>query len=167
MPPTFEFESDLQAAIVDALERCGCWVMVNRVVRHRRQPTGLGTGSPDLLVVIPTHGVLFVECKRDAASKPSPEQIAFHNRARLFGVRSIVVRSVAEVLAAVQAIRAGRAWPVSAPLPAPATTAAAPAPRSPSDATGGPPARPTRPRGRQGAATAKPKTSRTKTERAA
>lgn len=144
MPPTYEFESELQEAIVRALEACGCWPMVNRVVKHRRAPTGLGTGSPDLLVAIPTHGLLFVECKRDAASKPSPEQIRWHARARTFGVRSVVVRSATEVLACVQAIRGGRAWPVT-----PVATDAASGSPSPPQAR-------QRPRGRTSSCSAAP-----------
>lgn len=157
MPPTYEFESELQEAIVRALEACGCWPMVNRVVKHRRAPTGLGTGSPDLLVAIPTHGLVWLECKRDAASKPSPEQVAFHARLRMFGQRVYVVRSVAESLAVVQAIRGGRAWPVT-----PVATDAASGSPSPPQArqrhrgrTSSCPAGPTRPEGRSGAANGK------------
>lgn len=164
MPPTFEFESELQEAIVKALEAVHCWPMVNRVVKHRRAPTGLGTGSPDLLVAIPTHGLLFIECKRDAASKPSSEQILFHARLRVFGQRVAVVRSVEEALAVVQAIRGGRS---PAPMPIPAGQLVAGGAKGASPATPGPSTRPTRGRGRRGAATANSKTSQTKTGRAA
>jgi hypothetical protein len=152
MLPKFEFESDLQEAIVRALESVHCWPMVNRVVMHRGRPTGLGTGSPDLLVAIPTHGHVWFECKRDAASRPSPEQVAFHARLRLFGQRVYVVRSVTEALACVAAIRAGRAMPV-----APVAPAAPPSPATAGDRPkrrrAGRPKAAARPGGLAGAAT--------------
>lgn len=102
---TYALESDLQAAVIGALEACGCWPIVNRVVRHRGGATGLGLGSPDLVVVVPTHGAICLELKRDKASKPSREQVAWHARAKVFGLPVYVVRSVTEALATVTAIR--------------------------------------------------------------
>lgn len=100
-------EAQLQETVLDALRRCGCWAHANVVVKKGRRPTGLGTGSPDVLAIIPPDGLhVWFELKRDAASKPSPEQIAWHENAKRYGVRVFVVRQVTEVLAIVQALRA-------------------------------------------------------------
>lgn len=106
----YAYETDLQAAVIDALTACGCWVMPNVVVRHRKRATGLGTGSPDVLAIVPPTGVhVWFELKRDAKSKLRPGQREWRDQARRFGVRHVhEIRSVSEALAVVQAIRGGR-----------------------------------------------------------
>jgi hypothetical protein len=99
-------ESALQAAILDALNRAGCIATANVVCLHRGRPTGLGTGSPDVYVIVPPNSTVWLEVKTpDKASKLSQEQIDLHARWRRGGVRIEVVRSVTEALAVVAEIR--------------------------------------------------------------
>lgn len=51
---TYDLEHDLQRPLVHALEACGCWVLVNRVVRHRGHPTGLQAIRGGRLSAAPT-----------------------------------------------------------------------------------------------------------------
>jgi len=99
-------ESDLQSAILDALNRTGCIARANVVVLHRGRPTGLGTGSPDIYVIIPPGSSVWLEVKTpDRSSKLSPEQVELHAAWRRGGIRIDVVRSVTEALAIVASIR--------------------------------------------------------------
>lgn len=86
--------------------------MENRVVLHRKRPTGLGTGSPDLLIAIPgcPRGteILFAELKTEEGRR-SADQVKWHEDARRFGLRVETIRSVTELVATITAIRFGRA----------------------------------------------------------
>lgn len=106
-------ESDLQAAVCEALRRIGCRVHENRVVRKGQRATGAGKGSPDLLVSIPGARprwveMVWMELKTDEG-RVSQAQKDWHAQATLVGERVAVVRSVTEALAVVNAIRGGRA----------------------------------------------------------
>lgn len=111
----FEFERELQDACVAAAKACGCWPIENVVVLKGKRVTGLGAGSPDLLVIVPAAepngrpAYVWFELKRDGKSKRSPAQVRWHAQAALLKMRVYTVRSVTEMLAVIQAVRFGRA----------------------------------------------------------
>lgn len=87
-------ETDLSKAIRDALTRRGFWVeRVNsgKAKVRRGWLYGAAIGTPDILVIAPVYG--WLEVKTDIG-RLSAEQTAWHDRARNFGVRVDVVRSV-------------------------------------------------------------------------
>jgi hypothetical protein len=76
----FAYETDLHEACVAMAKAIGCRPMTNVVVLHRGRPTGLGTGSPDLVIAVPGCGrparteILFFELKTETGRR-SAEQI--------------------------------------------------------------------------------------------
>ena len=98
-------EKTRQAEIIHALRLRGHFVEVNGV--HKGGSTrrsGLGPGSPDLLVILKGTGVaLFLEVKRDEKEKPTTLQEIWHRRAQAAGITCEVVWSVAMAERAVEA----------------------------------------------------------------
>jgi hypothetical protein len=96
-------EADTLRAIHSALTSLGYWVIRihSGKVRVKRGFMQLApVGTPDLLVL---DAMGFLEVKTaDKASKPSAEQLAWHERAAKLGVRVAVVRSVGEAIAKVR-----------------------------------------------------------------
>lgn len=96
-------ETDLSRSIRDALARFGFWterVNAGRVKARGGWHYGASNGTPDLVVVAPSYG--WLEVKTDTGDLRD-EQTAWHDRARNFGVRVAVVRSVEAALREVQA----------------------------------------------------------------
>ena len=93
-------ETDRQAAIVGALEKTGRLVLR---IHSGKVPVRGGwmqlapKGTPDLYVV----GWGWLETKTDK-TKPTPEQLAMHERLRAAGELVEVVRTPAEAISAVQ-----------------------------------------------------------------
>jgi len=117
----FTYETELHEACVQAAKAIGCRPMTNVVVLHRGRPTGLGTGSPDLIVVIPGSNFpdrepryVWFELKRptmkgDKKSDRSKEQVEWHEDAKRFGMRVHTIRAVTEMVDVITAVRFGRA----------------------------------------------------------
>lgn len=98
-------ERRLQGQIVRAINDAplGAWAVPNIVVQKRRKSytdvTGLGTGSPDVYVAIAPNRHLWLEVKCDETKGVLSEaQREWHEKARSFGVRVFIVRSVAEAV---------------------------------------------------------------------
>lgn len=118
-PIDLTLERDLLAACIDAAQAIGCVPMPNVVVPTVRGATGLGKGSPDLVVAVPgafrlatgasETAVIFFELKKDAASKRSPAQVKWHSEHANAGLRIHTIRSVREMIDAITALRLGRA----------------------------------------------------------
>jgi len=103
-------ETGLSRAIRRALERLGHWV-IRTQSRGRTGPRSVATGEPglpDLMVLLRGGHVAFLEVKRPTG-RLSPEQVAWHERARAMGIRVAVVRSVPEAVDAVRAFARGEA----------------------------------------------------------
>lgn len=105
--PPFEKERQLQTAILKAINGAplGALAIENIVVKKTRathtEVTGLGTGSPDLLVLLaPAGKVIFLEVKTEDGTL-SDAQIEWHARVRRHGAIVHVVRSVEEAVAVV------------------------------------------------------------------
>ena len=105
--PPFEKERHLQSAFLKAINEAplGAWAIENIVVKKTRgahvEVTGLGTGSPDLLVLLaPAGKVIFLEVKTEDGVL-SDAQIEWHGSARRHGASVHVVRSVEEAVAVV------------------------------------------------------------------
>jgi hypothetical protein len=107
-------ERKLQQRIVATINKAplDAWAIPNVVVRKSRRAfceiTGLGAGSPDVYVAIRPGGQhLWLEVKCDeTAGTLSEAQVAWHERARSFGVEVVTVRSVEAAVAAVVKARA-------------------------------------------------------------
>lgn len=102
-------ESALQLRAIDALAALGLWAIPNRVVLHRGAPTGLGPGSPDLVVVAPDGVAGWIEMKtEERGSRLDVDQIEWHRRAALFKHHVHVARTVEQAVRAGLAIRGMR-----------------------------------------------------------
>ena len=98
-------ETEIQRAIVVALEAIGVWVIRTGVSRKRgKRGTQSGEpGFPDLYLP----GLGHLEVKRPGEAL-SPEQITWHARAKAVGVRVRTVDSAGEAERVVMAWRDGR-----------------------------------------------------------
>lgn len=97
-------ETELQAAIANALNRLGFWVERTNAgstggVRHLRK------GTPDLLIVAPAYG--WIEVKR-LGEEPNPNQKKWMARASRAGVPHAVVSSVNEAVSIALAWKASQ-----------------------------------------------------------
>lgn len=111
-------ERDLHAACVAAAKAVGCVPLTNTVVRKGKRATGLGKGSPDILLVVPAalrlaSGVnepayLWFELKTKTGRR-SPAQVKWHAEHSHLGMRIKTITSVTEMLAEITAVRFGRA----------------------------------------------------------
>lgn len=99
-------ETQLQSAIMSALESLGFWVI--RTGRHKYRP-GVAApnfgddGFPDVMVMVRGIGATFLEVKCPGKS-PDPDQVAWHIKADLHSVRVATITSVAD------AVRTVRHW---------------------------------------------------------
>ena len=106
-------ESTTQSAIVAALRRIGCDVMVHAAETRAGRRLGPAPGFPrgfcDLLILDapPGAGVIFAEVKR-AGENPRPEQLAMHTRLRRGGATVAVWHSAEQAVRDVMAMRAKR-----------------------------------------------------------
>jgi len=94
-------ETDLSKAIRDALTRRGFWVERIGAGGYRGRAVGAKPGTPDILIIAPVYAWLEVKTE---TGRLSDHQVAWHDRARSFGVRVEVVRSVEGALRAVEAL---------------------------------------------------------------
>jgi hypothetical protein len=104
-------ETKLQAAIVEALERSGCYVIRHNAGGHRVKRGYLHLqekGFPDLEVLAPRGVHLFAEVKLPG-EEPTKEQEAVHAKLRALGHVVCVWCSAQEATSAVAARRA-QAW---------------------------------------------------------
>lgn len=121
MPDDFALERDLHQACVDAAVAVGCVPLTNVVEpsrRSRKGASGLGKGSPDLLIVVPAAlrlangryapAYLWFELKT-ATGKRSVAQVDWHRKHAHLGMSIHTITSVTEMLAVIQAVRFGRA----------------------------------------------------------
>ncbi len=95
-------ETALSKEIRDALARRGFWIeRVNSGKTRVRRGWlyGASAGTPDILVIAPAFG--FLEVKTETGGL-NPDQVAWHDKARAFGVRVEVVRSVEGALRTVE-----------------------------------------------------------------
>ncbi len=87
-------ESRLQGRIVKALRSVGVWVMRTGVTRKRGR-SGTQSGEPGMPDLWTPHGWLEVKLPGGALS---PKQVAWHEKARLHGVRVWTVDSEIEAV---------------------------------------------------------------------
>lgn len=98
-------ESDIKRAVLDALHAIGIRAMSN-ALGGRKYRTGLGPGSPDVVVVLPPHGTFVaLELKVPESGKQSDAQKAWQKAHERDGGYYFVVRSVDEAIAVVMATR--------------------------------------------------------------
>lgn len=94
-------ESEIQAAIADALRLRGCYVERRNSGAVRTQAGGLvrlaPVGTPDLALVLPGGRAGFVEVKRPG-ERPTPAQAEKHAELRGYGAVVVVAHSVDEAL---------------------------------------------------------------------
>jgi len=100
-------EAQLQKAIVDTLRWRGCLVFAvpnggKRAKIEAARMVGQGTlaGAPDLVVILPGGGTLWLEVKT-AKGRVEPHQAELHDRMRRLGHDVRVVRSIDDALASV------------------------------------------------------------------
>lgn len=102
-PLAMTSEADLKRACLNALKRIGVFAMGNALGGSRYR-TGLGPGSPDILVVLPPIGVLVaIELKK--GSKQRPAQKVWQKDFERCGGIYVLCRTVKEVCEAVFAAR--------------------------------------------------------------
>lgn len=92
-------ETELSREIRDALARRGFWCQRIGAGGYRGRAVGAKPGTPDLLVIAPVYGWLEIKTE---TGELSAKQREWHDRARAFGVRVDVVRSVEGALRTVE-----------------------------------------------------------------
>ena len=97
-------EHDLKQACLKSLKRLGVFAMGNALHRGR-YTTGLGPGSPDVVVVLPPVGV-FVAIELKKATKQREAQAKWQADFERQGGLYFLCRSVQEVVNAVSSARA-------------------------------------------------------------
>lgn len=102
-------ESTVQSAVVDALRRLGCLVLVHSGGQRGRGFVrgALGRGAPDLFVLCDGQ-VILIESKRPKGGIVSDAQHEWHSEWRRHGGRVEVVCNVEGAIALVLEIRQGR-----------------------------------------------------------
>jgi hypothetical protein len=85
-------EADVQYGCKRVLEACGAWVYTLSQGRTTRQSAGL----PDLFVLHPRLGAVWVECKQ-LGKQQSDAQVKFEERCAAAKMAYVVARSVAEL----------------------------------------------------------------------
>jgi hypothetical protein len=114
-------ESALQSAVIAALRRIGCHVLVNRAGHRGKVPVRAshGKGAPDLEVWCGAGVVAYLETKAPKTGRLSPAQREWHAKAYEYGLEVYVVTSVAQAVRIAHALRrrhdAPNALPGSAP----------------------------------------------------
>lgn len=100
-------EAILKAAIRKTLTAMGVLVLKNEIGARGWRKFGLGEGSPDLVVVLRPHGTFLGLEAKIGPRVATEEQKAFGAVLEAHGGRYVVVRSVAEAVAAVTLVRKG------------------------------------------------------------
>lgn len=96
-------EKDVERAVDRTLRELGCIVCST----SQRRPSGQAIGLPDRIVLAPHWGFhCCFELKRARGGRVSKAQEAWHQLAERTGLRCFVVASVADALAALQAMGA-------------------------------------------------------------
>lgn len=93
-PPDLTLEKEIAGKVIAALRQIGCDVSSTQQHRKSRQTVGM----PDLFASHAAWGVsAWIEVKRPG-QKPTPEQLAWHERQRAAGVNVLVVTSGADAV---------------------------------------------------------------------
>ena len=100
-------EADLQAAVVELLQRFACddviWFAVpngekrSKATAAKLKKMGVLAGVADLVIVLPGAFIKFLELKADKG-KPSPAQIAFSERCGAIGATYVIARTPEEAI---------------------------------------------------------------------